>query len=280
MDFYGSPYGNNLQPRMRLGYIDLKNIKTNTSILAGQDWTPISRLNPSTIDFGLLAAGGNLWWRVPQVTLRQSFNNDFEILVSAMKHRRTSTANEDRMPWLLGRISKGFKFSDFCAMLALGGGYRHESYDYEDSSHDLKRWLVCGELMASYKNFSMKGEYWYADGVGRNFLRYDLDVNSQTGETIKANGGWLDLTYKFTPRLSATIGAGFDNPKNEDILEKCKVEELNNRQFTKNEIAYVNLWYKIFKPLRIGAEYMRVETERDNNTDSGNRFTVSMEFKF
>jgi hypothetical protein len=280
MDFYGSPSGNNFQPRMRLGYIDLINKNTNTSFLAGQDWIPISRLNPSTFDFGILAAGGNLWWRIPQVTLRQKLPYDSELLFSLTKHRRTSTASEDRMPWLLGRMSKNFKVLDLSGMLALGGGYRHESYPDESSDHDLKRWLLCGEGKVSYKNLILKGEYWYADGIGGHFLRYDLDINPKTAKTISGQGGWADITYKFTPKLSATIGCGFDNPDDNELLENRETVDLNNRQFTKNIVGYLNCWYQLLKPLRIGAEYMRVETEREMNTDLGNRFTLSMEYKF
>jgi len=56
-DFYGTNEGDNLIPRMRLAYIELKN-NTGTDIVVGQDWIPVAELNPSTIDFGILTAAG------------------------------------------------------------------------------------------------------------------------------------------------------------------------------------------------------------------------------
>lgn len=81
VDFYGDNAGNNLLPRMRLGYVDLSH-KNGTSIRLGQDWIPISRLNPATIDFGILSSAGNLWWRIPQATVRHKMGK-YEFLLSA-----------------------------------------------------------------------------------------------------------------------------------------------------------------------------------------------------
>jgi len=60
IDFYGDNNGNNLIPRMRLGYVDLANNSSGTSLRAGQDWIPVAQQNPATIDFGVLTAAGNL----------------------------------------------------------------------------------------------------------------------------------------------------------------------------------------------------------------------------
>ncbi|MEA1866611.1 MAG: hypothetical protein U9N19_00690, partial [Thermodesulfobacteriota bacterium] len=154
MDFYGDNSGDNLIPRMRHGYIDIGYKKTQTSMVVGQDWIPVSQLNPSTIDFGIMTAAGNLWWRVPQITVRQELG-DFQILASVMKHRRTDTENEDRMPWLLGRVQYSNEILGKGGLVAIGGGYRHADYehDYYDkdnnyihhSSNNTDRWLVCGE---------------------------------------------------------------------------------------------------------------------------------------
>ncbi|MBW2080939.1 MAG: hypothetical protein JRI27_08285, partial [Deltaproteobacteria bacterium] len=174
MDFYGDNAGNNLIPRMRLGYINLGYEKTHTSMVVGQDWIPVSQLNPSTVDFGILTAAGNLWWRVPQITVRQKLG-DFQVLASVMKHRRTDTENEDRMPWFLSRIQYSNEILGKGGLVALGGGYRNADYG-QDSSDNADRWLVCGELKYVTGPFTFKGELWTGEGIGRNFLRYDLDM--------------------------------------------------------------------------------------------------------
>ena len=64
MDFYGSNAGNNILPRMRLGYAEARN-NSGLSIRGGQDWTPVAQQNPGTIDFGVQSWSGNLWAIIP-----------------------------------------------------------------------------------------------------------------------------------------------------------------------------------------------------------------------
>jgi hypothetical protein len=274
-DFYGDNAGNNLIPRMRLGYIDVGYEKTHTNLLVGQDWIPVSQLNPSTVDFGILTAAGNLWWRVPQLTVRQRLG-DFQVLASVMKHRRTDTENEDRMPWLLSRIQYSDKLLGKGGLVALGGGYRNADYG-QDSSNNTDRWLICGELKYVTGPFTLKGELWTGEGIGRNFLRYDLDM-AEDGGPASAYGGWADITYALNDRITMTAGYGFDNPDNSDI----GYEEIdtNDRRFTRNEQYFINTWYSLSKPLKVGAEYIYIETERHSKIHSGNRFTVSMQYDF
>ncbi|OPL16702.1 MAG: hypothetical protein AVO38_07345 [delta proteobacterium ML8_D] len=271
-DFYGDNAGNNLIPRMRLAYINVDYEKTHTSMLVGQDWIPVSQLNPSTVDFGILTAAGNLWWRVPQITVRQKLG-DFQLLASVMKHRRTDTENEDRMPWLLSRIQYSDEILGKGGLVALGAGYRNADYG-QDSSDNVDRWLICGELKYVAGPFILKGELWTGEGIGRNFLRYDLDM-ADDGEPAFAYGGWADLTYAFNDRTTVAVGYGFDNPNNGDIGEFT-----NDRRFTRNEQYFVNTWYSLSKPLKVGAEYIYLETERHQQRHSGNRFTVSMQYDF
>ncbi len=273
IDFYGDNNGDNLIPRMRLAYIDLSN-KSGTDLRIGQDWIPVATLNPSTIDFGILTAAGNLWWRVPQITLRQKFGC-IEVMGSLMKHRRTDTANEDRMPWMLGRLALNGGILGDGNLLAVGGGYRHADYG-TNTSENTDRWLVVGEAKYGIGPVLMKGEIWTGEGLGRNFLRYDLDM-ANDGSPASAYGGWFDLTYKLNFKTSFTAGYGFDNPDNDDIGPLTKGDD---RRFTKNEIYFLNAWYSLSKPLKVGAEWMHLETERHQEINTGNRYTVSMQYVF
>ncbi|WP_456433874.1 FlxA-like family protein [Thermosulfuriphilus sp.] len=280
MDFYGYNNGNNLIPRMRLAYTDITNLATKTSLRIGQDWIPIARLNPSTVDFGILTAAGNLWWRVPQATVRQKLNDNWEVLVALMKHRRIDPAREDRMPWLLTRVAYSGGILGPGNMIALGAGYRHASYETQDSDN-VDRWLAVAEwkFYLLGKQFLFKGEAWVGEGIGENFLRYELDT-TQNGDPVSASGGWADLTWFFAPRWSATVGFGFDNPSDSDIMEGRTVANLSDRQFTQNTQYFANIWYQLTKPVKVGFEVIHIETERDKQTDVANRFTLSVQYLF
>ena len=288
-DFYGDTNGNNLLPRLRVGYVDFSYTPWKTSILAGQDWIPVNQQNPNTIDFGVLTVAGNLWWREPQITLRQTFLKDFQFLVSVMKHRRTDTNRNDVMPWFLGRLAYNLSVSDLKGVMALGGGWRKADYGTSDPALDIERWLVSPELKLSFKSLTLGGEFWFGQGLGEDFMRYDLDVNPKTNEAIRGIGGWADLTWNITCKLSSTVGYGIDKPDFDDMMEGRTIYDLNERQFTKNTMIFANMWYRIVQPLRVGVEYIHVETTRSgqNNEGSyekqinpGNRFTTSFELVF
>ncbi|MEW6328199.1 MAG: hypothetical protein AB1487_11525 [Thermodesulfobacteriota bacterium] len=295
VDFYGTnapgDNGNNLIPRMRLGYVNLIYNPCNTSLLIGQDWVPVAQLNPSQIDFSILTASGNLWWRVPQVTVRKQIG-DFELLASAMRHRRTATTDEARMPWVLGRVAyNGGLLGKGCSV-ALGGGYRTESVaksTWTTADHRIERYLLAAELKLVRGPWEFKAEPWIGQGIGDEFWRYDLSVNYHNGvgdtadpETIWAWGGFVDLTYKVDPRLSFTVGYGVDDPRDEDLagINFNDGNAARDRQFTMNSQLFFNTWYQLTKAIKVGAELIHVKTERLSDTNSGNRFTVSTWYEF
>jgi len=281
MDFYGDNNGNNLIPRMRLGYIDLANNGSGTGLRAGQDWIPVMQTNPSTIDFGILSASGNLWWRVPQVTLRQKFGG-FEALASAMLHRRTTTNSESRMPWVLGRLAYNFEAFDGKHMVAVNAGYQRDRV--ENTSDDLDRWLVGGEAKLNLGPVLLKGEIWYGEGIGSHFLRYDLDRYNDNGtfKEWEAWGGWIDATYKIMPEWSVTAGAGIDDPDDNDYE---RATGNLNRKFQQNVTYFANTWYSLTDAIKVGAEFMYLTADREDAggssfKDKGTRTTVSMFYAF
>ncbi len=88
-DFYGeTDTGNNLLPRLRLAYLKYSPNNNKTSFTIGQDWNPIMGLLPDLIDFSIMGYGGNLWNRIPQITLRHNFTENIEGLFTVMRFER------------------------------------------------------------------------------------------------------------------------------------------------------------------------------------------------
>ena len=303
IDFYGTNAGSNLIPRMRLGYVDLANNSSGTSLRVGQDWIPVAQQNPATIDFGVLTAAGNLWWRIPQVTLRQKLG-DVELLLSAMKHRRADTDEEDRMPWALARVAYNFGDGN---LVAIGGGYQSNKYthttteststvDTSDSGQvndpvittttttttvkDIDRSLAVLELKLNLGPVLLKAEGFWGKALDEDFLRYDMGINNSdlNNPEIEAMGGFISLTANAADNLTISAGYGIDDPKNDDM--KTMRGTLGDRQFTRNDMAFVNSWYKVTKGVKVGAEVMYVNTERFNKTDEGMRYTLSTIYNF
>ncbi len=291
-DFYGDTKGNNIIPRIRLAYVNLKNTAFGTSWLVGQDWTPVAQQNPHMSEFGIMAAGGNLWWRIPQITIRQELG-DFELLGSLMRHRRISPQEEGRWPWMLGRIGYNMKSLSKGNMIALGFGYRRDKvkkygfYQEEEIKGEarLNRWLAVLELKLKKDPFEFKGEGWVGQGIGSHWLRYYMGFNPLTGDEIKSQGGFLSLFYK-TPikRLSLGCGAGLDHATKSDLSGWDFIQEEDggrtgldyDARFSRNMQFFANLWYEVTPGIKLIGEYIRMETERFSQTRGGNRFTFSV----
>jgi len=285
-DFYGTNAGNNLIPRMRLGYVKLTNDDWNTSLLVGQDWIPVAQMNPPTIDFYVLAAAGNLWWRVPQITLRKKIGN-FELLASAMRHRRINT-DEGSRPWALGRIFYTNGILGKGGLLALGGGFQNtEVKNANGRRNDVDRWLLALELKLKFGKFTFKAEPWIGEGLDKEWLRYDMGINpydnrfadkNRRPDTIRSRGGFASLSYAMSPKLNFSLGYGMDDPRVEDM--KGMKGTLDDRQFTKNELYFFNTWYSVTSAVKMGVEVMYLETERFNDTNNGTRLTFSTKYNF
>lgn len=87
VDFYGErDVASSLLPRLRLANVAYS--VDRFSITAGQDWTPVMALHPDLIDFSILGYGGNLWQRIPQITLRYQFNENVQGLLTVMRFER------------------------------------------------------------------------------------------------------------------------------------------------------------------------------------------------
>ena len=104
-------------------------------IRVGQDWTPIASLNPNTLDFAIMGYNGNLWNRVPQITVQQKLGGGFEGLLSAYRYRAsddndtfgsTAITPQIQMPWVAAKIGySGLLLdADRKAWIALGGAVR------------------------------------------------------------------------------------------------------------------------------------------------------------
>ncbi len=295
MDFYGGTFGNNIAPRIRLAYVDLNNKETKTDLRIGQDWVPVAQQNPHMSEFGILTAGGNLWWRIPQVTLRQRLS-DFEFLFSLMRHRRTSPEdNRWSWPWILGRIAYNLPFFDKGSLIAIGGGYMTEKAKSAtqsgsdvtfNSTPDLRlhKWLAVFEYRLRKNPVEIKGEAWVGQGIGGHWLRYDMDYNPFTGDEIRSQGGFISLLYK-TPikKLALAGGFGIDHNTTSDLKKfdwgQSGDYDFYKRRFKQNMQWFGNIQYQVTPGIKFIFEYIHMNTMRDT-VRQGNRITFSTFYSF
>jgi hypothetical protein len=310
IDFYGSNSGNNLLPRLRLGYVEAKNSE-GLSIRAGQDWIPVAQQNPGTLDFGIQSWSGNLWWRVPQLTARYR-NDKVEYLLGVMKHRVSNEQErQEMMPWIMGRIGL-VDLMGSGSLLAIGGAWRSVTVDYNYRLYDLppgsywhdpneyssfqdsneySPYLGALEFVMPFGDSGvvLNGEAYYGAGFSREFIHYGFDYNPLHPDgalAIKSLGGFASLKVPVSPRVDVNVGFGMDQPDEDDLVvaEQSSAFEgaTYNPPYVKNTSFFGNMKYKVTKNFGWGLEAAHFITDQggDDGELTGQRFTASWWFIF
>jgi hypothetical protein len=276
-DFYGNAgdSSSNGALRIRLAYIDFS--KGDTSIRVGQDWTPIASLNPNTLDFAIMGYNGNLWNRVPQITIQQKLGGGFEGLVTAYRYRAADDNDkfgsaditpQIQMPWVGAKIGySGLLLdADRKAWIALGGAVRKG----EVADNDVTPYLLALELQIPLNMFELKGEAYMGQGLGGEYFHKGGSFNTE-GHAIMSSGGWAQLNAKPMKDLDLNFGYGMDNPKDSDV---------GSSFYRKSTYTSGNVIYQIVKDISAGIEGTFVNTEWETGNQHGWRYMTSLMYNW
>jgi hypothetical protein len=276
-DFYGNAAdsSSNGALRIRLAYLDFA--KGDTSIRVGQDWTPIASLNPTTLDFAIAGYNGNLWNRVPQITVQQKFGGGLEGLLSIYRYRwsddndtfgSTAITTQIQMPWVGAKVGYSGLLLDpeRKAWLALGGAVRKG----EVKDNDVTPYLLALELQIPFNMFELKGEAYMGQGLGGEYFHKGGSFNTE-GHAIMTSGGWAQLNVRPMKDLDLNVGYGIDDPKDSDVA---------GSYYRQSSYTYGNVIYQIMKDISAGVEGTYVNTEWDTKNQHGWRYTTSLMYNW
>jgi uncharacterized coiled-coil protein SlyX len=270
-DFYGSAIsGGSGSLRIRLAYIDMTNGKT--AVRVGQDWLPVSALNPDTTNFTIMGYNGNLWNRIPQVTVRQKFSENVTGLVSAYRFRDADDIENGldfdlEMPW----VAAGLKFhgdpfgTGKAASVAINGAVRNGEVEGKGVTPS----LVSAEFDLPWQVLSLKGEVYYGEGLGAEYLHKGGAFNLN-GDPIQTQGGFIQLGIRAAKPVRLNIGYGLDNPRDEDLVA--------DEFFRKSTYLFGNVYYDFTSDLSMVVEGTQVKTTWSDGTKDGFRFQSSLIF--
>jgi hypothetical protein len=275
-DFYGKVVNNddNGGFRIRLSYINLNNGQ-GTNIRIGQDYIPIASQMASTLDFLSMGGSGNLWDRVAQVTVTQTFGNGFGVLGTAWKSSATTDHVGMRMPWVGAKVFyKGDVFGTGKPLyLALGGAYRQGSAEVSGVKDDVNDYLVAAEWNIPFNlifPMAVKGEAYVGQGLtSRDFLVFTTPhyKDGTEIEERQTKGGFVQLSMKPFKKVGFNFGAGMDDPDDDDV-------NLAN-DYKKNWRAFGNVLYKFAPNVTFGFEVDHQETLYDGTVEHGERYIAS-----
>lgn len=288
-DFLGGGTENNLNPRLRHGYLKAYWPASDFSILAGQTWDLVSSLIPFVDDPGIMWGAGNIGMRHPQFRLTKGFalaeKSRLEIAAAASRsigEKNTlgmDTGKDAGMPALQGRIalSTPVLAAGKPATVAVSGHYGQEEWDSDTrNTHlTLPSWSCNVELSLPLSSrFLLAGEYFtglnlddYAGGIVQG-----VNAKKVAPEGIRSRGGWAALKYAYSPAVTLSLGGGIDDPEDSDLANGARSE--NRTLFA----SYVN---QITPNFIFGLQLSKWDTEYRNASDSDSfRTQSSVTYRF
>ena len=291
MDFYGGDKANAYNPRMRLAYLDLAH-SSGFSLRFGQDWETFCEVTPRIVNFAYLADVGALGLRRPQARATQELKvTDNTKLV--LKIAAAQTVGEDLdggtfddgadADWPTAQFNVALHqklWTEKSARLAFSGHYGRETVDESVSNavvaadaQDFDSWSAQGSVFLPIcKQLAVQGNLWKGENLDTYFGGIGQGVNMALGREIEAQGGWAQLLYDPTDKLSFGLGYSVDDPKDEDVAEGKP---------SKNESIFGNVAYKVTAAVTALAEYAHMTTDYLGRDDAQNdRVQVAMKYAF
>ena len=266
---------NNQAPRLRHGYIKASWPASDFSILAGQTWDLVSSLIPFVDDPALIWDAGNIGSRHAQVRVTKGVatgeKSRLELAVAASRTigERTSyqtltlqndTGKDGAIPSLQGRmaLSTPLFVRNQPATLAFSGHYGQEEWDTNGtgSYKTLDSWSCNLELsMPLSETVLFAGEYFTGTNLDDYFGGIGQGINSTVTtdpREIRSQGGWGALKYSINPSTTFSIGAGLDNPNDNDLAVGAR---------SRNQTIFTNVITKITQNFILGFQLSDWKTE-------------------
>ena len=287
---------NNQTPRLRHGYLKAYWPASDFSIIAGQTWDVISSLIPFVDDPALMWDAGNIGSRHAQLRLTKGFTSGKkghgELAVAASRTIgesnswgetwNTDTGKDAAIPTIQGRIaySAPLLVDNQPATLALSGHYGQEEWDTDKTGthKTLDSWSCNLELaMPLCPKMTLAGEYFTGSNLDDYFGGVGQGVNSSSKadlREIRSNGGWAALRFIANPSTTFSIGAGIDNPNDNDLTAMVDAR-------LKNQTIFASVINKITPSFILGLQISEWRTDYKNDADSkAVRAQTSLTYKF
>lgn len=264
VDFYSTDGANLFTPRLRLAYVAWS--RQDTKVTAGMDWLPVAQLLPDIMDFSIMGYGGDLWQRIPQVTLRQKFGKHWEALGTAYRFERGFTLQPQpgvsdpftdpvKMPYIGARLAYQKWGIGGGGLLAVSTAYRQFT---QTTGPAIKSDLISAEFAVPVtKRLKVLGKWAHGQGLGDEYFRFGQAYNATLGNApIRTSTGFGELSYAPASRWVFAAGYGLDNPKGDD-LRGISNNDLNYRR---NQREFVNGTYTLLENLKLSLELNYLQT--------------------
>ena len=282
-NFFGEqPIANNPGLFFLLAWAELKNDQWRLWI--GQDGDGIGRQNTNSPSWASHKMQGNFGQLRPGFRMERYFRFS-ELIDSSLYFGLTQQAVNDfiAVPGVAG-IDNGWPNVEFRwqttagpegaagrpVLFAIGGliGETRAVDDFAVSDINVSTsWAVIPEVRVEGERFGFQGEAFVGQAIGTYNGAIGQSLNPENGEAIYSTGGFGELFWKVTPRFTASLGYGIDDPRDRDL----GMVTASIGQRARNESYWVNFIWKISDEWESRFEVSHLETNYvapSNSSDS------------
>jgi len=271
LDAWGGTPSSSLNHLVRLRTATVQIDGKNTTILVGQDKPIISPREPNSlaqVAVSPLTGAGNLWLWSPQVRVDQRFAFGQQAGLTAQlgvyetsepsyvsRGGDDSTAASTPRPALEGRFEFWRKFSEG-SRIEIAPGF-HESTTHAGGFSAPSHLATIDWLIQPVSKIEFTGMFFTGENAaGLGGLRQGFSIFNDFGPnpyavSIGANGGWMQLSYSATKRLTFNLFAGEENDRAADLL---------SGDIHTNQMYGSNAIYRLGSNVLLGAEFSQVRT--------------------
>jgi len=270
MDFFGATsdqYGGSL--RIRTGGIEFN--WADTSVMVGQDKPLLSPREPNSLAevwVAPLADSGNLWVWQPQIRVEQRFHLNDSTTLRAQGSLFETRENysgigpvygpiQASRPSVEGRVALAHNF-DEAHRVEFGAGFGGSTTHVADTTVP-SRVFTLDWFANPWRKLEFSGEFFHGQDVsnlGAAGIGYTI-MNPYNVVPVHAVGGWAQLSFLATPRLTFNLFGGQQQNRGSD---------LGWGDVAKNQTYGGNLMYRIAPNVIISLES---EQERTNYQGTG-----------
>ena len=270
VDFFGGSTSSlNHMVRLRTAAIDLD--WANTSFMAGQEKPLISQRDPNSlaqVGVSPLTGAGNLWLWQPQIRLEQRFSlgNDSGLRVQAAA-LQTSQLNasidpneyapspaglppEDSNPAGEARVELWRRWSE-SGRLEIAGGF-HVNRNHVARFNLPTNIYSLDWFFRPFAKVEFSGMFYHGRNVAvLGALRQGFVVLNGKWLSVPSTGGWAQLSFPLTQRLSFNVYGGQQDDRNSDVV-------FGN--IVKNQAYFSNVMYRFAPNVVVSLEGGQVRT--------------------
>lgn len=239
--------------------------------LAGQDWEVVSPLYPKTLNYTAGAGVGNVGYRRAMLRVDRNFDlggagtlaAQFALTDNILRDGFNVgglTPHAGSWPVLQGRLAWSFGEGRFRhgkpMTFGVSSHIGEQRFEFDEQGVRSRKYARTWSLNADVdlpvtRRLGFQLEYFLGENLGTiegGILQgFDLAIR----KTIRAQGGWAGLQYRWTSKLETNVCYQIDDPFDEDVVAGNSSNHLSR---TYNHCIFANMLYHWSDALMTGFE--------------------------